>query len=132
MVAMVMELMDTSLYGFIKRNTSIPLYSALSILHDVSLGVWYIHGCDPPIMHCDITPNSVLLCNADGLLVAKVSGFEYAIEGSKGDTRPPGTLHFMPPEALVMDPVYALPLDVFSYGRVALCAVVGKWPAPSD
>ena len=36
---MVMELMDCSLTAFVKRNRSIPLHGALSVLQDVSLGV---------------------------------------------------------------------------------------------
>ena len=125
---MVMELMDISLRGFIERNT-IPLHSALSILHDVSLGVWYIHSCNPPIMHCDLTPANVLL-NTNSM-VAKVAGFGVASEGGKGDVIAPGTPDFMPPEALVDKPLYGLPLDVFSYGGVALYTVVGERPIPS-
>ena len=50
---MVMELMDCNLCQFIKQNT-VPLHSVVSILHDVSLGVWYLHARSPPIMHCDL------------------------------------------------------------------------------
>ena len=128
---MVMERMDTSLYRLIEQNKSIPLHTALSILHDVSLGMWYIHSRNPPIMHCNLIQNNILLHDADGLLVAKVAGFGVAIEGSKGDIQAPGVIDFMPPEALVEKPVYGLPLDVFSYGGVALYAVVGEWPTPS-
>ena len=127
---MVMELMDISLRGFIEGNRSIPLHSALSILHDVSLGVWYIHSRSPPIINCDLSPNSVLL-NTNSM-VAKVAGFEVASEGSNGDVKAPGTPSFMPPEALVDKPLYGLPLDVFSYGGVALYTVVGEWPEPSN
>ena len=37
----------------------------------------------------------------------------------------------MPPEASSMESQYGLPLDVFSYGGVALYTVVGEWPEPS-
>ena len=129
---LVMEQMDTSLDRLIDQNGPIPLHSALSILHDVSLGMWYIHGRNPPIMHRGLSPSNILLRDADGLLVAKVGGFGFAIEGSKGDLQAPGSVVFMAPEALAMNPEYGLPIDVFSYGGVALCAVVGKWPIPSD
>ena len=64
-------------------------------------------------------------------MVAKVAGFGVALEGSVGDVRAPGAIDFMPPEALVERPHYGLPLDVFSYGGVALYAVVGEWPRAS-
>ena len=54
-------------------------------------------------------------------------------------TTAPGTLHFMPPEALdEEDPVYGTPVDVFSFGGVALhlksgqhqAAISGEIPPP--
>ena len=128
---MIMELMDISLHIFIEQNRSIPLHSALSISHDVSLGVWYIHSRSPPIIHGDLTPSSVLLNTNSMVAKIKIADFEAALEVRMEDELP-RTPDFMPPEALVDKPLYGLPLDVFSYGGVALYAVVGKWPVPSD
>ena len=64
-------------------------------------------------------------------MVAKIAGLEAALEGNKGGVRAPGTPDFMPPEALFENAVYGLPLDVFSYGGLALYTVVGEWPTPS-
>ena len=100
----------------------------MSILHDASLGVWYLHARSPPIIHCDLSPNNVLVNTKS--LVTKVADLGTAIEGNKGDTIWPGTMGFMPPEASSMG--YGLPLDVFGYGGVALYTVVGEWPMPSD
>ena len=80
----------------------------MSILHDVSLGVWYLHARSPPIMHCDLSPNNVLVNTKS--MVAKVADLGTAIEENKGDVTMPGTLAFMPPEASSME--YGLPLDV--------------------
>lgn len=55
-------------------------------------------------------------------MVAKIAGFGSAVEGNKGDVEEPGAPDFMPPEAFDSMPVYNLPLDVFSYGGVALYA----------
>ena len=126
---LVMELMDCSLTAFVDRDGPISLHSALSILHDVSLGLWYLHSRNPPVIHCNLTPNCVLLNSMH--MVAKIAGLEAALEGNKGGVRAPGTPDFMAPEALVVNAVYGLPLDVFSYGGVALYAVVGEWPTPS-
>jgi len=40
----------------------------------------------------------------------------------------PGTLDFMLPEALLTEPIYDTPLDVFSYGGIMIHCVSGKWP----
>ena len=47
-------------------------------------------------------------------------------------TQTPGTLHFMPPEALSNKPRYGLPVDVFSLACVALHLMSCKWPEPKD
>ena len=46
-------------------------------------------------------------------------------------TKAPGTVHFMPPEALEDNPQYDTSLDVFSYGGITLYTVNGKWPKPT-
>ena len=128
---LVTELMGRSLRELCEnRAEPKPMGVMFSILHDVSLGVWYLHSRNPPIMHCDLTPNNILL-NANPM-VAKIAGFGAAIEGSEGDVMAPGAVPFMPPEALVNKPHFGLPLDVFSYGGVALYAAVGEWPEPSN
>ena len=42
----------------------------------------------------------------------------------------PGTAAFMPLEALSDEPVYGLPIDVFSIGCVCIHLVSMKWPTP--
>lgn len=129
---LVMELMDCTLRSLVERNKTvkqtIPLYRMLSILHDVSLGVWYMHSRKPPIMHCDLIPTNILVNTSS--MVAKIAGFGAASEGFKGDVKAPGTPAFMPPEALKDKSHYDLSLDVFSYGGTTLYAIVGEWPVP--
>ena len=46
---MVMELMDTDISSFIERNQSkITMEAKLCVLYDISLGLSYLHGRDPP------------------------------------------------------------------------------------
>ena len=62
---MVMELLDTGLTSFIGRNKSnIAVQQKLSILHDISLGLTYLHGRRPSVIHRDLSSNNVLLCNS--------------------------------------------------------------------
>ena len=79
-------------------------------------------------MHCNLSPNTILVNTNSG--VAKIAGFVSATEGTKGHVMMPGIPVFMPPEATSME--YGLPLDVFSYGGVALYTVVGEWPTPTS
>ena len=135
---MVMELMDAGLTSFIEENKSkIAVGTKLSILHDVSLGLSYLHGRHPAIIHRDLSSNNVLL--SKGHLIAKISdlGMARMIKADSKQTRSrlttaPGTLHFMPPEALdEEDPIYGTPIDVFSFAGVALHLFSEDWPTPS-
>ena len=112
-----MELMDTGLTSFIAKNQSkITVKTKLSILHDVSLGLSYLHGRRPAVIHRDLSSNNVLLTSH---LVAKISdlGMAKMIRADSKQTKSrlttaPGTLHFMPPEALEEeDPVYGTGLQ---------------------
>ena len=136
---MVMELMDTSLTSFIENNQSkIAMKTKLSILHDVSLGLSYLHGRHPAVIHRDLSSNNVLL-SGRGNLVAKIGdlGTAKMIRADSKQTKSrlttaPGTLHFMPPEALEeTDPVYSTPVDVFSFAGITVHLFSEKWPTPS-
>ena len=136
---MVMELMDTNVTSFVTSNQSkITLKTKLSILHDVSFGLSYLHNRSPPVIHRDLSSNNVLLSKGDPL-VAKISDLGMAkmvrVDSKQTKSRlttAPGTLHFMPPEALEEDdPVYGTPVDVFSFGGVALHLCSEEWPTPS-
>ena len=50
---MVMEMMADSLTSFVNKHEKIPVHIKYSIVHDVSLGLCYLHNHDPPIVHCD-------------------------------------------------------------------------------
>ena len=108
----------------------------VSILHDVCLGLNYLHGRDPPVVHRDLSSKNVLLTSH---LIAKISdlGLARMIRADSKQTRSrlttaPGTLHFMPPETLDEDdPVYGTPVDVFSFAGIALHVFSEEWPTPS-
>ena len=135
---MVMELMDTSLTSFVENNKSqIAIQTKASVLYDVSQGLSFLHNHKPQILHRDLSPNNVMLTRCQitakigDLGVAKVVRADNRQTKSKLTTAP-GTLHFMPPEALVEDnPVYGTPIDVFSFGGIALHVFSEEWPTPS-
>ena len=133
MPVLVMELMEDSLTSFVDKHEKIPIHIKYSILHDVSLGLCYLHNHDPPIVHRDLSPNNVLLTAHH---VAKISDLGVAkvikADSRKTMTKAPGTVDFMPPECLVNSPVYGPPMDVFSFGCIVLHTFNQQWPTPCN
>ena len=130
---MVMEMMADSLTSFVDKHEKIPVHIKYSIVHDVSLGLCYLHNHDPPIVHRDLSPNNVLLTAHH---MAKISDLGVAkvikADSRKTMTKAPGTVDFMPPESLVNSPVYGPPMDVFSFAGIILHTFNQQWPRPAD
>ena len=130
---MVMEMMADSLTSFVDKHEKIPVHIKYSIVHDVSLGLCYLHNHDPPIVHRDLSPNNVLLTAHH---VAKISDLGVAkvikADSKKTMTKVPGTVDFMPLEALANHPVYGAPMDVFSFAGIILHTFNQQWPRPIE
>ena len=128
---LVTELMDCNLTQLLKNYHNIPMYVKLSILQDVSRAICYLHTLKPPVIHCDLNSNNILLTTS---LVAKICDFGVSKVvlplPSERMTQCPGTVAFMPPEALMYVPHYGLPLDVFSFGCVVCHVITQQWPVP--
>ena len=126
---MVMEMMEYSLTELVKKHNNIPTYIKYAIVHDVSLGLRYLHNHD--IVHRDISPNNILLTK---YYVAKISdlGVAKALNGSRNMTRAPGTNDFMPPESLESNPKYGPSMDVFSFAGIILHTFNQEWPSPCE
>ena len=137
MPVMVMEKMECNLRSLIEKqgNSVINSHIKLSILHDVSLGLWHLHNQDPPIIHRDLTPNNILVRRGVHCYDAKISDLGVSkVMPKKGSsckmTIIPGTPDFMPPETFFDDPQYDKAVDVFSYGGIVLCTIGQQWPTP--
>jgi len=130
---MVMEMMADSLTSFVDIHEKISVHIKYSIVHDVSLGLCYLHNHDPPIVHCDLSPNNVLLTTHH---VAKISDLGVAkvikTKSRKTMTRAPGIVDFMAPEGLIGSPVYGPPMDVFSFAGIILYTFNQQWPTPTQ
>ena len=121
---LVMERLDGSLDNLLETIPNIPLALKRSMLHDIARGLLYLHNHKPQIIHRDLTAKNVLLTSS---LVAKVTDFGNSRivnlqPGQLAQTlsRLPGTLVYMPPEALTSTSRYGPSLDVFSFGHLAL------------
>ena len=129
----VTELMTCSLTSFIDKNWShIGNKAKISILYDVSLGLSFLHRHEPQIIHQDLSSNNVMLTNQ---LVAKIGDLGVAkviqVKTKSEEAEAPETQDFMPPETLEGSNVYSTPVDVFSFGCVALHVFSEEWPRPN-
>ena len=127
---LVMEYLPTNLISCIEQYGILPKEIGYSILHDVALGLCYLHSQTPPIIHRNLSSNNVLLT---ANMTAKISGLGVArilnLQVSRM-TQTPGTPAFMPPEAMVANPKYDTSIDEFSYGILMIHMFSGRWPEP--
>ena len=127
-----MELMHISLRGLIEKyeKDDFPFHFKLSVLMDTCHGLQFLHSQN--IIHRDLSSNNILLTKH---LVAKISDLGMAKvipPGLQKHTQAPGTVVFMPPEALSVNPQYGKPIDVFSVGCVCVHVISMEWPTPLD
>ena len=130
---LVMEFLPTNLTSCIKQYGILPKEISYSILHDVALGLCYLHSQTPPIIHRDLSSNNVLLTPN---MTAKISDLGVArilnltpLQVSRM-TQTPGTPAYMPPEVMVANPKYDTSIDEFSYGIMMIHMFSGQWPEP--
>ena len=129
---LVMEFLPSNLTSYIQQYGILPKEISYSILHDVALGLCYLHSQRPPLIHRNLYSNNVLLTPN---MTAKISDLGKAkiltnIQTNSGMTNKPGNDSFMPPEAMVENPKYDTCIDEFSYGIIMIHMFSGKWPAP--
>ena len=130
---LVMEFLPANLTTCIEQYGILPQDINYSILHDVSLGLCYLHSQTPPIIHRDLSSNNVLLTPN---MTAKISDLGVArilnltpLQVSHM-TQAPGTPAYMPPEVMVANPKYNTNVDAFSYGIMMIHVFSGRWPEP--
>ena len=130
---LVMEFLPTNLTSCIEQYSILPKEISYSILHDVALGLCYLHSQTPAIIHRDLSSNNVLLTPN---MTAKISDLGVArilnltpLQASRM-TQTPGTPAYMPPEVMVANPKYDTSVDEFSYGILMIHMFSGRWPEP--
>ena len=128
---LVTEFLPTNLTSCIEQYGILPKEICYSILHDVALGLCYLHNQTPPIIHRDLSANNVLLTPH---MTAKISNLGVArmlnltpLQVSRM-TQTPGTLAYMPPEVMIANPKYDKNVDEFSYGILMIHIFSGRWP----
>ena len=125
---LLMELMDENLTHFLQRSQSpVPFHVRVTISLSVALALSFLHSNG--IIHRDLSSNNVLL--NDGIR-AKVTDFGMSMftDSSGSRTLCPGTVAYMPPEALNEPPLYSNMLDCFSFGAFLIQMCTRLWPEP--
>ena len=128
---LVMERLHTNLSDLLENRRHLVFSIKVSILFDVSKGLYFLHSHEPqPIIHRDLTASNVLLTVS---LQAKISdlGNSRMISAhsmTKTYSQFPGTMIYMPPEATEMRPKYDARLDLFSFGHLSLYTALGELP----
>ena len=130
---LLMELMDQSLTNFLESST-VPLSRSVQfrLCHDITSALAHLHSFK--IIHRDLSSNNVLVGPGRR---AKVSdfGMSKVIDTTKSRhttplTMVPGTVVYMPQEAMGEDPIYTEKLDCFSFGVLAVQIITGLFPDP--
>ena len=121
---LVMERLDGSMHNLLETVSNVSLTLKYSMLEDVARGLLYLHNHNPQIIHRDLSAKNVLLTSS---LVAKITdlGNSRIVNIQPGQlaqtlSRNPGTLVYMPPEALNAAARYGPSLDIFSFGHLGI------------
>ncbi|XP_074632559.1 uncharacterized protein LOC141890922 [Acropora palmata] len=136
----ITELLHCDLEKYIRVSKTSPKVSEKNLIRiatDVIKGLEYMHGLDPPIVHRDLATKNILLTVHGN---AKIADFGVSKAFSAGRdmyaSSLPGTPVYAAPETypamnqyqIVGAAMYGPKVDVFSFGAVLLCMIVGHEP----
>lgn len=136
---LLMELLDCNLTSYLSRLEIEPLpqKQQLDFCIDVSLALEFLHANE--ILHLDLSSNNILLrLSPDGSPVhVKVTDFGvskiFDPNRFHAESNPcPGSLVYMPPEALTASPEFSSKLDVFSFGVLMIQIITTRFPNPAQ
>lgn len=134
---LLMELMEESLTHFLESEQKSLLYHIqVNITYDIALALDYLHANG--IQHRDLSSNNILLvagtrAKLTDFGVSKMVEINPRMSQARNKyTTCPGTLAYMPPEALLPGHMYGDKVDVFSTGVLMVQIVTRKYPNPGD
>ena len=128
-LTLIMECLSMNLEECLKEYSNIEMWLKMSILLDVSQGLCHLHS--QGIIHRDLTAANILLTTSFNAKIADLGASKiidiHPLAASK-QSKIPGTLGYMPPEALARVPRYDFALDIFSFGVVILYVMIQEYP----
>jgi serine/threonine protein kinase/Leucine-rich repeat (LRR) protein len=131
-LAVCMEYLELGdLHAFLDDHRSLPWRVRHSLLMDIASGMEYAHGRRPPLVHSDLKSPNILLCNQEGVLVAKIADLGLASFSSLNTV------------ALVDNPLWSAPemiqhefcapsVDVYSFAIISWEICSGCFPFQQD
>jgi len=122
-----------SMNKYLPKNDSC---NRLKLLHEVALGLAYLHGLNPPIVHGDIKPDNVLITNADTAVIIDFGLSHFAREENMSSSKNNGVTEWMAPETLTSASVdddgdageKTLNSDVWSFGCLVFWTMTNEKP----
>ena len=128
-LTLVMERLYMNLGNCLEQYQNIVTWLKVSILLDVSQGLLHLHS--QGIVHRDLTAANILLTTSFHAKIADLGVSKiinvHPLAASK-QSMIPGTLGYMPPEALAEIPEYGYALDIFSFGVLILFVLLQEYP----
>ena len=121
---LITERMETSLFQFL-RSTDIEEKKQLTLLRDVACGLDYLHSRKDPIVHGDLTANTVLI-NRNPTLVAKISDLGLCIILNEGVC--PTCPSYRAPKAWKSNHEPCIPDDLYANGVFMVYTLLQEYP----
>ena len=131
---MVMEKMECCLSTFLESHPKVSNAVKLSILVDITLGLRYLHGQKPVMVHCSLTSNNVLLTPQLQAKISDVGIIQMVGNQKKMNVE---SAPFLAPEVRtgmlnnsLTESTSHPSVDIFSFGAVVLHTVTQEQPKP--
>ena len=117
---LVMEKMSQNLHTFLEANEgTLKVQQQLRLCLDIATGLAFLHSQKPPLVHRDLTARNVLLDESGRAKIGDL-GHSKLRTPAHFQVGQPGTVPYMPPEALHTQPQYTEKVDIFSFGVLML------------
>ncbi|XP_077323022.1 uncharacterized protein LOC143956699 isoform X1 [Lithobates pipiens] len=124
----VMEWMECGCLGTLMQKVQeIPWALKYRFLHEVALGMNWLHCLSPPLLHLDLKPRNVLLNDS---LHIRITDFGLSKYISSSNEANGGTLEYMPPEAFQKGYNPSEASDVYSFAILSAVVLRGDDPYP--
>ncbi|XP_075068413.1 receptor-interacting serine/threonine-protein kinase 3 [Mixophyes fleayi] len=133
----VMEYMEYGSLGtLMERVSPVPWALKFRVLHEVALGMNWLHTLSPPLLHLDLKTKNIL---TDKDLHIKITDFGLSKYTSGSSVcrleeceDVGGTLDYMPPEAFQEGYQPQISTDVYSFAILSIVVLKGEEPYPAN
>ena len=126
---LVMEMLKEKLKDFVNRERKLSLLRQLKLCVGLASGVEYLHSRSPPIAHCDLTDENVML-SEEGAVKIVDFGVAEVIPKEQGDIYEMQADSYYLPYYIALNTPFMAKIDVFSLGVWML--VISKGYCPTD